>query len=232
MGTFLRARWVNLALVTYRVPGELLEWRLPTGCELDRRDGEAFVSLVAFDFVATQVLGVGWPGFRNFPEINLRFYVRRGEQRGVCFVREFVPSRVVAALAKGIYNEPYRAARMKSWTEETEAEITVRHELWVGAKRHCVEVCGAKPAFRPGVESAEHFFKEHQWGFGRGRDGGLVRYEVVHPEWNIYPVQKVALDWDWAAVYGAEWSILQEAKPYSVVLAAGSVVAVYPKKRG
>ena len=55
---------------------------LPPGTELDRRDGSAWCSLVGFQFLDTRVLGVGWPGFRHFPEWNLRFYVRRGDERG------------------------------------------------------------------------------------------------------------------------------------------------------
>src|SRR5215468_781631 len=93
---FLTARWTNLFLATYAVPDDLLRPHLPPGLELDRRDGRAFASLVAFDFLDTRVLGVPWPGYRNFPEVNLRFYVRHGEQRGVVFVREFVPLRLVA----------------------------------------------------------------------------------------------------------------------------------------
>src|SRR3954464_3011883 len=108
--SFLTARWSNLCLLTYAAPPALLEPRLPPGLALDLRDGQAFVSLVAFDFLDTRVLGVRWPGYRNFPEINLRFYVRHGADRGVVFIREFVPARLVAFLAKTLYGEPYVAA--------------------------------------------------------------------------------------------------------------------------
>jgi uncharacterized protein YqjF (DUF2071 family) len=100
---FLRAEWVNLILANFAAPPELLRPRLPPGLELDTRGGRAFCSLVAFDFRNTRVLGVPWPGYRDFPEWNLRFYVRRGPQRGVVFVREFVPPRLVAWLARGLY---------------------------------------------------------------------------------------------------------------------------------
>src|SRR5215831_17753645 len=96
---FLTARWSNLFLATYAVPPSLLWKRLPPGLELDMRDGQAFVSLVAFDFHDTRVLGIPWPGYRNFPELNLRFYVRHGADRGVMFVREFVAQRLVAWVA-------------------------------------------------------------------------------------------------------------------------------------
>ena len=72
---FLTARWSNLFLATYAVPEGLLRSRLPPGLELDRRDGQCFASLVAFDFLDTRVLGVPWPGFRHFPEVNLAVYV-------------------------------------------------------------------------------------------------------------------------------------------------------------
>src|SRR5262245_33920212 len=95
---FLTARWEHLAIVTYEVEPELLRARLPRGLELDERGGRVFASFVAFDFRGTRVLGWRVPGFVDFPEINLRFYVREtgGERRrGVCFLREYVRSRVV-----------------------------------------------------------------------------------------------------------------------------------------
>src|SRR4051794_14135342 len=102
---FLNARWLNLFLATYAVPASLLERRLPPGLELDTRDGQAFASLVAFQYENTRVLGVPWPGYRNFAELNLRFYARRGGERGVVFLREFVPQRLVAWVARTVYNE-------------------------------------------------------------------------------------------------------------------------------
>src|SRR5438034_10710429 len=107
---FLTAKWHNLFLATYAVPPALLEKRLPRGLSLDLRDGQAFVSLVAFEFLDTRVLGVGWPGFRNFGELNLRFYVRHGGERGVVFLREFVPQRFVAWVARGLCNDTDIAA--------------------------------------------------------------------------------------------------------------------------
>src|SRR3954447_13320947 len=116
--SFLTAEWRHLCLITYAVEPQRLVRYLPPGLELDTLNGEAFVSLVAFDFLNTRVLGIPWPGYRNFPEINLRFYVREGERRGVAFVREFVPKRLIAWLARGLYNEPYATAPMRSVVRE------------------------------------------------------------------------------------------------------------------
>jgi uncharacterized protein YqjF (DUF2071 family) len=226
---FLTARWSNLCLLTYAVPPAVLEPRLPRGLALDLREGRAFVSLVAFDFLDTRVLGVPWPGYRDFPEVNLRFYVRHGEERGVMFIREFVPRRLVAFLARAIYGEPYLAAPMSSRVTEDERRIIVEHRLRFGGRENRVTVVGRKPGVMPDANSTEHFFKEHQWGFGSGRGGGCVRYEVAHPHWACYSVESFELDWDWGGVYGEEFAFLGEAAPCSVVLAAGSAIVVFPK---
>jgi uncharacterized protein YqjF (DUF2071 family) len=216
-------------LANYAVPPELLRPRLPRGLELDAYDGQTFVSLVAFDFLDTRVAGVAWPGFRNFPELNLRYYVRRGKQRGVVFIREFVPQRAVALLARLLYNEPYAAASMMSNVNVDDDTITATRALTWGGRIHTLRVIGRSPAYRPAPDSMEHFFKEHQWGYGVSRLGRAVRYEVRHPEWDVYPVGSHQIDLDWQAVYGPEWSCLQGAEPSSTVFAVGSTVAVYPK---
>jgi hypothetical protein len=228
---FLTAHWSNLFLATYAVPHELLRPRLPPGLELDIREGQAFVSLVAFDFRQTRILGVAWPGYRNFPEINLRFYVRRGNQRGVMFIREFVPHRLIAWLAHVLYNEPYRAAPMRSQVEEGPAHLTVTYEFFVAGRWNAVTATGDKPAILPSEETPDHFFKEHHWGFGISRSGRTRRYQVTHPLWAVCPVRTHHLDLDWAKVYGPEWGFLSRASPTFTTLAIGSKVAVYPHSR-
>ncbi|MGA2583508.1 MAG: DUF2071 domain-containing protein [Tepidisphaeraceae bacterium] len=225
---FLRANWANLAIVSYAVAPEQVHDLVPPHCTLDLRDGQAFVSLVAFDFLGTQVRGVAWPGYRNFPEINLRMYVRHGADRGVCFIREYVPQRLVARMARFFYNEPYRRARMISQTQETPTSITIRHELILPTSTSTLSITGEKPAIHTDPAGIEHFFKEHEWGFGKTHRGELLRFRVEHPTWDIWPVRSFELHWDWAAAYGARWQFLQGKSPYSVVFARGSEVRVFP----
>jgi uncharacterized protein len=234
---FLTARWSNLCLFTYAVPAALLRPRVPPGLELDRREGlagEAFVSLVAFDFLETRVLGVPWPGFRNFPEINLRFYVRRptpdgGAERGVVFIREFVPQQLVAWMARRLYHEPYVAAPMSSRVTQADDAITVEHHVTYARRTHTLSMTADRPAACPPESGVEHFFKEHRWGYGVTPRGRLIRYEVLHPVWDCHRVRSWRVDLDWASVYGPEWAFLQGQEPVSTTLAVGSAVSVMPK---
>ncbi len=227
---FLSAHWSNLILITYAVPPTLLTPHLPRGVALDTRDGQAYASLVAFDFLDTRVLGVPWPGFRTFAEMNLRFYVRQGDRRGVVFIREIVPQWLVAKIANIAYNEPYVAAPLHSTTTTSAATLTVEHRLRWQGRIHRVAATGSRASVRPAADSAEHFFKEHEWGFGRSHRGRTISYQVIHPHWDIYPLLDWEVDLDWGAVYGPEWAFLHAAQPASTVFAVGSAVKVYLKR--
>lgn len=226
---FLTARWQNLILANFAIPAELLEPLVPPGCQLDRRDGACWGSLVGFQFLDTRVLGIGWPGFRNFPEWNLRFYVHHNGQRGVCFVREFVPQWTVATMARVLYNEPYRAAHMTMDVKDDVESLTATYTLRWGGQVHTLHAVGAKPADRPAADSLEHWFKEHSWGFGTSYRGKQIRYEVNHPEWDVWPLREFGFNVDWATLYGPHWAPMNGVQPASVVFAVGSEVSVYPK---
>ena len=228
---FLTARWVNLALLSYPVPDAVLTPRLPPGLVFDRWQGQAFVSLVAFDVRDTRVRGVAWPGLRDFPEVNLRFYVREGDRRGVVFIRELVPSRAVALVARLLYHEPYEASPLRSVTETTADRIRIVHEFTSRGRRQRITVDGRRPSEPAAETGATHFFKEHAWGYGRDRRGGLLRYAVDHPRWRVYPDATARVELEFGDVYGPEWSFLTAAAPEHVAFAEGSPVAVYPGER-
>lgn len=228
---FLTAEWRRLCLLTYEVPASALESRMPPGTELDLYNSNAHVSLVAFDFDKTRVLGVSWPGFRSFPEINLRFYVRYGDRRGVVFIREFVPSSLVALIARQSYNEPYRSAPMESHFECSGGELTVTHSLTTGHEVHELRLSADAAPHEISEDTLEHHVKEHQWGFGTSSQGELITYEVKHPTWRVHRVHDFSLKWDFERVYGSEWDFLNHASPISVVCAEGSKVEVHPRAR-
>ncbi len=231
---FLTATWSNLLLFTYAIDPEILRPRLAEGLELDTIDGEAFVSLVAFDFLNTRVKGISFPGFRNFPEINLRFYVREpaNGRRGVMFVRELVPSLVIAWTAQALYNEPYVTASMKSQVVRDETALTVRHDWTYKGRSHAVEVVSSPELRDAEPDSLEHFFKEHEWGYGKARSGAALVYTVNHVRWPVHDVVRHTVDVDFARLYGQEFEPLNRAEPMSIMHAKGSAVEVYPPAFG
>jgi uncharacterized protein len=204
---FLHAHWSNVGIVSYAVSSDLLKPLLPRGCELDFHKGQAWVSLVAFDFDEIKVRGWSIPFHTSFPEVNLRFYVRQGKDRGVCFIREFVPKRLVAWVAGRVYHEPYQAVAMTSDVHRLPDGIQVEHKLKAAGHTQKITIATTKdPPLLASAESDEAWFKEHEWGFGRDGSGHTLKYRIAHPQWLTY---KVA----WHEVKIAEGSQALERHP-------------------
>src|SRR5947199_8292694 len=114
---FLTANWRYLAMLNYVVDPRLITPLVPAETEIDFENGETFLSVVGFLFLDTRLFGLPVPLHRDFEEVNLRFYVRKKSadtwRRGVVFVREFVPKRAIATIARTFYGEPYVAWPMK-----------------------------------------------------------------------------------------------------------------------
>lgn len=231
MKPFLTAVWSDLILASYPVPDDILRPYLRPGLTLDRWEGKAWCSLVAFDFRKTTVLGIPMPpglGVRDFPEFNLRFYAREGDRRGVVFVRELVPSPLLAGAARLTYNEPYRTAQMTNRVTQVGDLRRVRHDfVWQG-RPQMIAASGRGPAHIPAKDTFDQWVKEQAWGFGRQRSGKAIRYHVQHPTWRVYAVEDYQIRVQTDLLYGPQWQFLQERTPDSVVLAEGSAVSIDP----
>ena len=232
MRPFFTAQWRSLALFNYRVDPAVLSPLPPRGTELDRWQGETYLSLVGFRFLDTRVLGFAMPLHRDFPEINLRFYVRRvvgGEtRRGVVFIRELVPRVAITWVARALYNEPYRTVSMRYDASGAGAAGESLSYSWRTAGRWHRLAAAAENKTTPSAPgSEEEFFAEHHWGYTRQRDGGTIEYRVEHPRWSLATANHAALEGDPEPTYGPTFGPILRERPASAFVAAGSAVAVY-----
>lgn len=229
--TFLTAEWKELSFFNFRLDPVVLASTLPSGLIPDTKDGAAYASLVAFDFENIRVGGILWPGYTNFPEFNLRVYVRCVEagRRGVMFVKELVPMRLPAVIARLAYNEPYSACPIERTVSSHEDGSQTRSTslLWEG------RVSQIQVRVGPGTYSSQkgdqaEWFSQQEWGFRQGHDGGLLRYQVDHPRWLFRELHHSHHDIDWLALYGPLWAqTLKDAQPDSVLHAIGSEITVH-----
>jgi len=223
---FLTAEWRDLAMLNYEVDGAMLRDLVPRGTELDAWNGRTFVSIVGFRFLDTRVRGVAIPGHRDFEELNLRFYVRRkaedGWRRGVVFVKEIVPRRAIAWIARALYNENYFAVPMRHAVSSGRAAYEWRH----GGRWHGIALDFEGEPYVPVEDSEETFITEHYWGYARQRDGATVEYRVEHPRWSVWRATTAALDCDVASFYGPAYAACLLGGPSSAFVAVGSPITV------
>jgi len=230
--TFLSAKWEYLAMFNYEIDPIVLAKHIPIGTEIDLFNGKALVSIVGFLFKDTKVMGVRWPWHINFEEANLRYYIKRfdGKQwkRGVGFVSEIVPKRVVTFMANRLYNEHYSTARMGHRINKTENNLEVEYS-WQKKDRYknVIQVSATPASSEIKPDSEEEFIFEHYFGYNQLSASSTIEYAVHHPRWETFAVKNYLIDCDIENLYGKEFVPFITGKmPHSVLLAKGSVVTV------
>jgi uncharacterized protein YqjF (DUF2071 family) len=112
----LSMRWKHLLFVHWRVPVASLRPLIPEPLQIDTYDGAAWVGFVPFVMESVRPV---WlppiPKLFDFPEANVRTYVRYGEQRGVWFFSLDAAHRLGVWVARRFWKLPYYYARM--WWE-------------------------------------------------------------------------------------------------------------------
>jgi len=234
---FLTTDWRLLAMLNYEVDPQILLPLLPQGTELNAYQGKTFVSMVGFRFERTRLLGWPVPFHQQFPEVNLRFYVRRRVddrwRRGVVFVREIVPRRAAAFIARTVFDENMTAMPVRCEVEpgnETQSLASVEYRWRYRGQwqRLAVQTSGLP---QPPVEgSQQQFITEHYWGYTAHANGSTSEFRVDHPSWKTWQARTSLLQCDAAGLYGPQFAEFLSGRPDSALVAEGSPVKVYRGK--
>jgi uncharacterized protein YqjF (DUF2071 family) len=218
-------------MLNYEMEPAALRTFVPAGTEIESFEGITYASVVGFLFLDTRVLGFPVPFHRDFEEVNLRFYVRRrapeGWRRGVVFIKETVPRRAIATIARVVYGENYVRLPMRHCVDGP----AVSYEWLVRGRWNTLRVraCG-EPAL-PAAGSAEEFITEHYWGYTAQRRGPALEYRVEHAPWRVWQIDKASLTCEAGLLYGRGFAEGLSRPPRSAFLAEGSRVTVYRATR-
>jgi uncharacterized protein YqjF (DUF2071 family) len=226
---FLTANWRYLAMLNFVVDPRIVAPLVPSGTEIDYENGETFISVVGFLFLDTRLLGLPIPRHRDFEEVNLRFYVRKRSadtwRRGVVFVRELVPRRAIALVARVFYGERYLALPMKHDIEHLDGRIKVEYAWRRGRKWEFLKMnASGEPQSIPAGSHAE-FITEHYWGY-TGVRAGCSEYRVQHSRWKVWNADSFEFRADVAALYGGQFAETLDQPPRSAFIADGSPIEV------
>lgn len=230
MAIFLKANWENIIMVNYEIDPKVLLPFLPKGVELDLYNGKAYISLVGFLFKNTKIFSIPIPKLGTFEEINLRFYVIRKEEnqtkRGVVFINETIPYKIVAWMANFLYKEHYTVVPTKHTIIKEEKNQKVTFEWRVNQKWNSIYVEHAISTQQMQQNSLEKFIYEHYYGYTKINDNKTEEYRLHHPSWKIHDVIDYKISCDFEAMYGEAFTCLNHIKPVAVFIAEGSSVAI------
>jgi uncharacterized protein len=232
--SFLTAEWRKLVLANYAIDKDILKKYVPNKTELDLWQNNCYVSLVGFQFENVRLLGVPIPFHTNFEEVNLRFYVRYKEngewKRGVVFIKEIVPKMAITFVANNLYQEPYVTMPMRHKWEQEANKLNVEYAWQCKGNWQKMKVETNNKLLKIEEGSEAEFITEHYWGYTKISETTTYEYQVTHPRWEQYAIEKSDINVDFALNYGENFNFLNQIAPKSVMLAEGSKITVEQKK--
>ncbi|HEY0355134.1 MAG TPA: DUF2071 domain-containing protein, partial [Flavisolibacter sp.] len=210
----------------------ILKSYLPCHTELDSFNGVHYVSLVGFMFQNTRLRGMAIPMHTDFEEVNLRFYVRYKEKnewkRGLVFLKEIVPKRMISLVANLFYGEKYATHTMSHLWRNSGNDLNIEYKWKVGADWNFINVKADKESIVIPSGSEEEFITEHYWGYTYVNTKCSGVYEVIHPRWKIHRVNSHEIRCSVEKIYGKDFTGALAQPPLSVFLAEGSEISVFP----
>jgi len=230
---FLSAEWRKLIMANYEIDASVLKKYTPAKTELDDWQGKHYISLVGFMFLNVRVKGIKIPFHVNFPEVNLRFYVRYKDgnewKRGVVFINEFVPKPAITFIANTLFHERYITFPMKhKW--DIDNKLSIGYYWKKDHKWYKLEAVAANNSFALVQGSKEEFITEQFWGYSKINENKTSEYHVEHSRWDLYNVNQYNIECDFKTLYGNDFAFLNSLQPASVFLAEGSPVSIFTKK--
>jgi uncharacterized protein len=187
------ADWTDAIFLHFAIP--VAELQPYVTYELDLRAGTAFVSLVAFRMERFRVpalrrLGAWpWKPLANQHFLNVRTYVRQGDETGILFLAEFLSNRLCAAFGPMTYGLPSMHARIHCERRGCRFHATVR-------KGNAEFRCAADPVgkFHPSAAgSLDEWLMERHTAF-TVRFASKRLFRIWHEPWPQSPARIHELD--------------------------------------
>jgi uncharacterized protein YqjF (DUF2071 family) len=179
--------WHDLLFAHWPVdPGRLRE-RVPPVFELDLFDGFGWVGVIPFHMTNVAPRGVpSLPWISEFPEVNVRTYVRVHDRPGIYFFSLDAGSALAVRAARTLLNLPYFSAAMS-------VEVRPDGVGYKSRRQHASSDARLSAEYRPqgaGREAVkgtiEYFLAERYCLYNLDGRGAPYRLEIHHPPWRLH----------------------------------------------
>ena len=180
--------WHDLLFAHWRLPPEAVRPLVPPDFALDLFEGHAWIGVVPFFMTNVVPRGLpAMPWISDFPELNVRTYVRVDDRPGVFFFSLDAGSMLAVKAARRFFNLPYYPASMSVATARGGVDYTSRRDGH-GAPAEFVGSYGpVGDPFTPARGTLEYFLAERYCLYQLNRRGRPYRLDIHHPPWPLQP---------------------------------------------
>ncbi|WP_123864582.1 YqjF family protein [Chitinophaga barathri] len=180
--------WNRALFFHWKVDAELMKQLIPAGLEPDILDGHAWISVVAFTMenIRPRYLPA-IAMLSDFHEINVRTYVKSGEEAGVYFLSIEAQKYLSVKLSRSLSGLPYETAGM-------ERKYGERH-FYRSVNKRTGNILEADYTTGPELAAKtplDKWLTERYYLF-LDKGGRWYKYAIHHAEWRLYAPEFSAL---------------------------------------
>lgn len=221
----LRMTWVDLAFLHWPVPHSMLRAIVPSELELDTFRNTAWLGITPFRMANVRpTLLPPIPTAKDFPELNVRTYVRYRGRAGVYFFSLDATSWLAVETARAMTGLPYYHAAMKQRRTGNDVHYSSRRSMpGAPAADFRARYWATGDVFESAPDSLE-FWMTERYSLFVMHLRRLLRIDIEHVRWPLQPAD-AAIDVNTMAPSGIE---LPEQKPHVLFSHHLSVVAGWP----
>lgn len=182
--------WNNALFLHWKIPFDELRKSVPERLELDTFEGEAYISLVAFQMQKIRPKHLPAVKFiSDFEEINLRTYVINDGKAGVYFLNIEAEKYLSAFVARKLSGLPYEKSNIFRKGNRFSSQNTFK-KFHLEAEFEAKEKLETKTGL-------DHWLTERYCLYLEDRNQ-LFRFDIHHKEWEIRNVEikKLSLSYE------------------------------------
>jgi uncharacterized protein len=179
--------WHDLLFAHWPVPIAALRSQIPVSLEIDTFDGVAWLAVIPFRMSGVRVRSTpAVPWLSDFPELNVRTYVKRDGKPGVWFFSLDAANAVAVQIARRWFHLPYFRATMQiqehgEWFEYS----SIRNHRGAPQATLTAKYRPIALPQSPACGTLEHFLTERYCLYTTNASGRLIRGEIHHAPWPL-----------------------------------------------
>ena len=188
------ADWDRVLMIHFEIDKEQLQQAVPFA--LDLHNGRAFVSVVAFTMRSMRprfggrLTALLMRPIATHEFLNVRTYVRNGDETGIFFLAEWLSNRLSVALGPRVFGLPYRYGKLNyehSWKTRRFAGVVAEGDAG-GSFEYSGRADSERELTECSADSLEEWLMERYTAF-TGSKGRARFFRVWHPPWRQISAQ-------------------------------------------
>lgn len=178
--------WHDLLFAHWPVDPRILREWVPSAFALDLFEGVGWVGIVPFHMTNVAPRGVpSLPWISEFPELNVRTYVRVHDRPGIYFFSLDAGSTLAVQAARTLLNLPYFFASMTVRLQAGGLEFESRRQDNPPDARLSATYGPVGTRFQAINGTLEYFLTERYCLYNLDHQGAAYRMEIHHPPWPL-----------------------------------------------